>query len=335
MKGKLITLVLAVAVITSLLVAGCAKPAPVEQPIKLGWIAFLPENHENVKNIQATFVDKVNELANGRLVIEWRGGPETFAANDIGSAVQSGVADIGFIYYGAYESVVPGVNAGLLTEITPEEERKPGGAYDYMLELHQEKGLFYLGRADRTGPCSFYSTYLYDKVEKPEDFAKLTLGSATAGRPAILGWGAAQVMLPPSEFYSAMERHVVDGIAGFPMHSMNDYGGYEIVEYVIDQPYYDSASSIIMNLNSFNSLPEDLQNLLVETFKQAEKDLIALTEADLAAAKQNMMDEGVEFYKLSPEVNDWYITSAYDKGWELQQEKFPEVTPRLKELYTK
>jgi TRAP-type C4-dicarboxylate transport system substrate-binding protein len=204
-----------------------------------------------------------------------------------------------------------------------------------MLELHEEKGLFYLGRSDRSGPGSFYSTYLYDKVEKPEDFAKLTLGSATAGRPAILGWGAAQVMLPPPEFYSAMERHVVDGIAGFPMTSMNDYAGYEIVEYIIDQPYYDSASSMIMNLDTFNSLPEDLQNLLVETFKQAEKELVALTRSDLAAAKQNMMDEGVEFYKLSPEVNDWYLSSAYNKGWELQQEKFPEVTPRLKELYTK
>ena len=333
-KKKLLILVV-LTVFMAFLLAGCAKPAPVEQPIKLGWIAFLPEHHDNVKDIQSNFVDKVNELSNGRLVIEWRGGPEAFATNDIGTAVQSGVADMAFIFYGAYQSVVPGVVAGMLTEITDEESRKPGGAYDYMLELHKEHGLYYLGKPDYTGPCSYYSVYLYDKVETPEDFAKLTLGSAGAGRPAILGWGAAQVQLPPPEFYPAMERHTVDGIAGMPVTSWYDFGGAEITRYVIDQPFYESASAMIVNLDTFNSLPEDLQKLVVDTFNQASKGLKAITQADLAASHQYMKDAGVEYYKLSPEVNDWFVKSAYDKAWELQQEKFPEVTPRLKELYTK
>jgi len=332
---KLLTLVLAVAVIASLVIVGCAKPAPPEEPIKLGWVAFLPESHDNVKDIQHAFVDKVNEQANGRLVIEWRGGPEVFAPNDIGTAVQSGVVDIGFTCFGFYESIVPGVNAAMLTQITLDEERKPGGAYDYMLGLHKEHGLFYLGRPDRSGPSMFYSVYLHNKIEKPEDFAKLKLGSSTAGRPAILGWGAAQVMLGPPDFYSAMERHVVDGIAGMPVTSWYDFGGAEITKYVIDQPFYDSASSLIMNLDRLNALPKDLQDLVIDTFVQAEKELQVKTLADLANSKQLMIDEGVEYYKLSPEVNDWYITSAYDKGWEFQQESFPEVTPRLKELYAK
>jgi len=333
-KKKLLILVVLTAFVAFLL-AGCAKPAPSKGPIKFGVVAFLPQSHDNIVDVQKLFFDKVTELSNGEIIFEWRGGPETFTADDIGTAVQTGVADVGLIYYGAYESVVPGVNAAMLTDITDEEARKPGGAYDYMLELHKEHGLYYLGKSDHTGPHSFYSIYLYDKAETPEDFAKLTLGSAGAGRPAILGWGAAQVMLPPSEFYSAMERHVVDGIAGMPVTSWYDFGGAEITKYVIDQPFYDSASAVIMNLDSFNSLPEGLQNLMLEAFIQAEKDILAKTRVHLVDSKQAMIDEGVEYYKLSTEVNDWYIKSAYDKGWEFQQEKFPEVTPKLKELYTK
>lgn len=335
MDKKKLLILLVLTVFMAFLLAGCAKPAPAKGPIKFGVVGFLPQSQDNVMDVQEAFFDKITELSNGEIIFEWRGGPETFSAGDIGTAVQSGVADIGLIFYGAYESVVPGVNAAMLTEITDEEVRKPGGAYDYMQELHKEHGLYYLGKSDHSGPCSFYSIYLYDKAETPEDFAKLILGSAGAGRPAILGWGAAQVMLPPSEFYSAMERHVVGGIAGMPVTSWYDFGGAEITKYVIDHPFYDSASAVIMNLNSFNSLPEDLQNLMAETFIQAEKEIMAMTRVHLVDAKQAMIDDGVEYYKLSPEVSDWYITSAYDKAWELQQEKFPEVTPRLKELFTK
>jgi len=43
----------------------------------------------------------------------------------------------------------------------------------------------------------------------------------------------------------------------------------------------------------------------------------------------------VEFYKLSPEVDKWFIETAYNAAWESQQKKFPDVTQKLRELFLK
>jgi len=34
-------------------------------------------------------------------------------------------------------------------------------------------------------------------------------------------------------------------------------------------------------------------------------------------------------------VADWFVKTAYSAAWDYQQKRFPDVTPRLKELLTK
>jgi len=55
----------------------------------------------------------------------------------------------------------------------------------------------------------------------------------------------------------------------------------------------------------------------------------------MVRARMKMLDAGVEFYKLSPDVADWYLKTAYDAAWEYQQKRFPKVTPELKKLLRK
>ena len=51
------------------------------------------------------------------------------------------------------------------------------------------------------------------KVEKPEDFKGLRIGTATAARALTEGWGAAPVNLQLTDYYTAMERNTVDGVS--------------------------------------------------------------------------------------------------------------------------
>ena len=57
-----------------------------------------------------------------------------------------------------------------------------------------------------------------------------------------------------------------------------------------------------------------------------------ITEQELRA---KIAGSGVKFYKLEPDVAEWYLKTVYDAAWEYQQKRFPEVTPKLKELLSK
>lgn len=353
MKRRILLGTLALLLAISLGLISCAKPAPSpapaptpepapapapepEKPIELDWVSFLPKNFVEPVNVQKHFVDKVNERAKGKLVINFRGGPETFGAFDIPKAVQSGVVDMGMVFVGAVEPVVPGVGATMLTELNLEEERQPGGAYDYVLELYKDNGLYYLGRGFHTGKGFFYTWLREKRVDERGDFAGLSIGGTTAAQPAVKAWGATYTPIPLDESYSAMERGVVDAITAQPPASWKDFKNYEVSKYVIDHAIYAATPMVFMNLDSFNSLPKDLQDIITGTFVEAEKEISKAAAQIMEDAMAWMVANGhIEPIKLSPEDTKWYLDAAYEGAWQHQQENFPEVTPKLKELYSK
>ncbi|MBW2082910.1 MAG: hypothetical protein JRI39_07445 [Deltaproteobacteria bacterium] len=215
----------------ALIFAVSSRPA-FGKTIKLNWVSFLPKTAAETRLVQKFFIDKVNEQSKGELIIRFRGGPETFGAFDIPKAVQRGVVDIGMVFVGAIEPLVPGVQADMLSQITIDEERRPGGAYDFLQRLYNKANLYYLGKYS-TGSGFFYTWLRKKRVEKRADFKGLSIGGTTAAQPAALAWGCTYTPIPLSESYSAMERGVVDAISAQPASSWKNFGNYEVSKYVI------------------------------------------------------------------------------------------------------
>lgn len=333
MKSKrLLTVFLIVAL--PLVIANLASPEVQAKEITLNWASFVPNTKPPASGVQQLFIDKVNARAKGELFIKYRGGPETIPPFDLGRAVQKGVVDIGMAPVGFYEPIAPGIGGAPLTQISLEKERKPGGGYDYLNELHKAGGLFYLGRGTFSKEDYFY-LWLNKKFEKPEDFKKLRIGSATGSRAAVVGWGAAHVSLGLPEYYEAIERGVVDGIAGVPETTYVSLGCHEVTKYGVDHPYWQSTVAVFMNLDSWNKLPKPLQKLIMECQIEAEKNYIPLDVQERAVARQKAIKAGVKFYKLTPDVAKWFLDTAYNATWDYQMKRFPKETPRLRELLSK
>ena len=91
----------------------------------------------------------------------------------------------------------------------------------------------------------------------------------------------------------------------------------------------------LMNLSSWNRLPKHLQDIMTQKMIEYPKYAMVSHTNDMVRARMKMLDAGVEFYKLSPDVADWYIKTAYDAAWEYQQKRFPKETPEFKRLLTK
>ena len=337
MKKGLLTLTASICLILVLVtvsfMAACAKPAPAPKLIELDWVSFIPKEAPDVDVVVRGFINRVNEGATGELVLTYRGGPETIAASDQGRAVQEGVVDMAVLYVGAFEAVVPGIGGCMLAQITLDEERQPGGSYDYINELYKKSGLFYLGRECRSE--EFFRLNLNKRLEKPEDFVGTKIGTATVARACTEAWGATAVSLTIPEYYTAMERGLVDGVSSCPYGQWVNLGAQEVTKYSIDCGYYDNTVAVFMNLDSWNQLPEHLQNLMIESIILSEKDATVWSAENNAKAKQVMVEAGVEFYKLSPDVEKWFLETAYSSAWEYQMERFPEVTPKLRELLSK
>lgn len=304
------------------------------EQIELGWVSIVSkENNAEMQAFDRAFIQRVNEKAKGELFIKYRGGPETIPAFDQGKAVQKGVVDIANVACGFYEPIAPGVGGAMLTQVSLEEERKPGGGYDFLNELHKKGGLFYLGRG--TPADEYFALVLRKKVMKQQDFAGLRIGTATVARACTEAWGATVVSVSMDEYYTAMEHNLVDGLSSAPLTLLVSAGIYEVTKYVVDHGYYQATLAVIMNLDKWNKLPKHLQNLMMECMIQSEKEMRAYYANLKAQAKEKMVKSGIEFYKFPPDMAKWFLDTAYNAAWEYQMKRYPEVTPKLRQMISR
>jgi TRAP-type transport system periplasmic protein len=300
--------------------------------IKMFWASFLPKNIPETSDFQTLFVDKVNERAKGKLNIGYRGGPEAIPPTDLGDATAKGIIDMCTTTVGWYEAIVPGVGALMLSDYTPQAERANTALLDYTKKLHADHGLYWLGRSAPTKDNFFY-IFLNKKVEKPEDFKKMKLGVATAARATAEAWGATVTPVKISDYFTAMERKLVDGIPGCPIVTWVSLGCQEVTKYVLDYQFYQSTATALMNLKSWNKLPDDVKKIMYDTmgeFYVARMDVEAKREE---GARKKMKDARIEFYKFAdPKDGQWLIKTADDAGWKYQHDRFPEVTDQLEKF---
>ena len=306
----------------------------IAKTIRLKFVSFVPlSNKIEYQKFKKDFIDKVNEEAKGELVIDVRGGPEAIPAFNLAMAVQKGVIDLATIPTAFLESIVPGANQTCLSDYTAIEERE-NGVYDYIQKMYMKRGLYYLGRAEATNPGYFF-LYLKKRAEKPSDFKGLILGGSTAfhGFYQKLGAGVATVAIP--EYYSAMERGVVDGVVTSLPVGMQ-FGLQEVSKYIIVPGFYRSTVALPMNLNTWRKLPKHLQKLMIKLMVKFEKEYPSYEMEKRAELLKRMEKAGVKIIKLKGKAQKWYLNCAIEGAWKYAGKKFPgNVIPELRKIITK
>jgi TRAP-type C4-dicarboxylate transport system substrate-binding protein len=301
------------------------------EPITINFAAFIPGSHPEMIGFTKGFVNKAVELSKGRLAFKFRGGPETFATVDLPKVTQSGIVDFSINLAGVAETVCPGVGATILSRISVDEERR-NGTYAYMDQVCNKGGLHYMGRLTPANDLQFFNLFLNKKVERPEDFKKLRIGTATAARALTEGWGAAVVNLQMTDYYTAMERNTVDGVSGSTLTNWVTSGCQAVTKYLALPGYLQSSGLIMMNLNTWNKLPSDLQQVITNAMINSEKVNAELWTEDKAKGMQKLKEAKVEIYNLPPDTAKWLVDTAYEATWAYQMKRFPNETPRLKQL---
>jgi TRAP-type C4-dicarboxylate transport system substrate-binding protein len=327
-KGKAIAVLL-----FSAIGLGLSSSALAADPITVNFISFLNLKQYDFALWKPLVLDKIAERSQGEIKVQVRGGPEAIAIFDQAMAVKNGIVDMMYTSVGFYTSLVPGIESIRLSEISPQEERK-NGTFEYIQKLAEKAGLKYLGRG-LPSSAGFFYLFTKKKPMKPEDFKGMKLGGSAAFLGFLRGLGATPVVMPLTEYYTAMERGVIDGHIGSLSVWMNT-GSYEITKCAIDYPYWSSPNAIMFNLNKWNSLPAHLQKMIQEVVIEQEAAWPAINDREEAKMKQKAVHSGVEFFKLSPETAKFFHRAAYDLTWEEDAKKYPaEIVNGLRALIQK
>ncbi|MFD1343302.1 TRAP transporter substrate-binding protein [Litorisediminicola beolgyonensis] len=103
-----------------------------------------------------------------------------------------------------------------------------------------------------------------EKVASLDDLAGMRIRTPTPAITAMLEEiGATPVGMPPTEIYESVERGVVDGNI-MPWGPVGAFKLHEVLGYHIDAGINPVAMYIVMNQRKFDSLPEDVQQVIDE-----------------------------------------------------------------------
>ena len=262
------------------------------------------------------FVDKVNEAGEGVVQIDVRGGPEAIGMFQQPDAVRDGIVDMVYTPGSFYGGALPEKDALVASNLTAPEARENGGI-ELIDQIHQQKmGVKYLGWFD-SGVC--YNLWTRNEPQF-DDAGNLEVEGLKLRGNAVYNafftdyLGAQVIDLPTTEVYSALERGVVDA-TGWTQIGLIDLKWNEFLNYRIEPCFFSTDLGVIVNLDRWNSLSAEAQQILQEVAIQHEKDsaeaLKAKRDEDFAALEA----DGMKVVSLEGEAKANYLAAAREKTW--------------------
>ncbi len=254
----------------------------------------------------------VERESGGRIAVQILGGPEVVPSQQQFDALRNGVIDIGLAVVPYYAGTVPESLALLYTRQSGEEMRQ-SGLFDAMRDVHLEKaGLHFLASGGGQ-PGTAFRFYFKQPVDT-SDFTGLDIRVSDSTAAIVTALGGTPVSISFADTYTALERGVVDGF-GATSTGIVAPRLHEVIEYVLDEPFYSLASPMMINGTVWNGLSEDIKEDLGRIGLIYEREVEAFNIAALTEEDDALKAAGVEFLPLPPQEAEKFRAVVDDLGW--------------------
>lgn len=142
--------------------------------------------------------------------------------------------------------------------------------------------------------------------------------------------GASPTPLPYSEQYSALSTGIIDALDS-DVFSIIGFKFYEQAKNLTLTGHWFLPKAVRVNAAWLDSLPDDLQQLVRDTAKEAFAEQRAINRAQASAALEELKGLGVEVYELSPEEIE-KMREATAPLFEEFGSKSPETAEMIKKI---
>lgn len=294
----------------------------------LRMVAYTASNDASVDGIKR-YRDMVNAKSGGELIINYVGGPEVIPIGQQAEAARSGAVDIAF--NPLFQAILPEWTAAQLSEIKPWDERK-NGFNDFLNELLNKQGLFYLGRQN----WGFtYSLWVNREAKTPADLAGIRVRNSTIYEPIIKLLGGSPISIGRDDQYSALERGLLDGTI-WQAPQVMAYAMYQVIRYNVGPAFFNASNEgTIVNLKKWNSLPKHLQDLLLSTQIELEPILDRQRIQEDAQYYKDAYNKGVKRIEWSASDTGSFLKNVKEACWKQVETVAPRSITKLKQLLTK
>lgn len=282
-----------------------------ESTIELKLAHFFPGTHPAETEFVQGWAKAIKEATNGRVVITSYPGETLLKAADIYKGVVDGVCDIGLSCFSYNPGRFPEIEAFEQPGIVYRNSKVASKvAWEGIQELNpacvQDTKLLMV---IATGPGDLFTK---KPVRKLEDLAGMQIRATGLTAETLQLIGAVPIGMPQSEAYEALSKGIVDANLA-PIEVLKTWKHGEVTKYITRTPFlYNTLFYVTMNNNKWNSIPEDLQKIIIDTTLKFQDEVgIGLWDKQNEdALKWAVEEEGMEVIELPEEEMERWIKAV-------------------------
>jgi TRAP-type mannitol/chloroaromatic compound transport system substrate-binding protein len=266
-----------------------------------------PKNFPGLGTAAENFAQMVDQMSDGRLTAKVYGAGEIVPAFEVFDAVSQGVADAGHgaAYYwkgkipsSVFFTAVPfGMNAQEMNGWL-----SVGGGLELWQEAYAPFNLIpMVGGSTGTQMAGWFNR----EINSVEDLKGLKMRIPGLAGEVFAAVGGIAVRIPGGELYTSLQTGVIDAAEWVGPYNDLAFGLYEVAEYYYYPGWHEPGAMLefIVNKDSFEALPADLQAIVTVATQAANQRMLdEFTARNNTALRQLVDEHGVKLRRLPDDV---------------------------------
>lgn len=285
-----------------------ASPA-VHAKSKIKWklVTTWPKNFPGLGTAANTLAKLITEMSGGRLSVKVYGAGELVGAFEIFDAVSQGTAEMGHgaAYYwkgkteaAQFFSAVPfGLNAQEMNGWLYH-----GGGLELWQSVYEPFGII-PAAAGNTGVQM--AGWFNREINSVDDLKGLKMRIPGLGGEVLRRAGGTPVSLPGGEIFTSLKTGAIDATEWVGPYNDLAFGLHKAARYYYYPGWHEPGTTLeaIINKKAFQTLPKDLQSIVMNACKVANQDMLAEYTARNQIALDTLVNKhNVDLRQLPDEV---------------------------------
>jgi TRAP-type C4-dicarboxylate transport system substrate-binding protein len=316
MRSRILKRVLGIVAVALLFVSGVPRSVDAQEfVLKFG---TLDSPTSIIGKGQKWYLDRVEELTNGRVKFEPYWSSSLVPSRQLLDALNTGISDVSFIIPGYYPGKLPLLTVATLPTTYSDAYTFGKAMGDLVQEIPEirEQLAKWNARFLVSQPFPPYNLISREPVTSIEDMKGLKVRAFGAQAKLMERLGAVPVGIPTPEVYTSLQRGAIDA-GSYPPLLIVDFKLHEVAKHFWAQPLASNTSLLAIRLATWDKLPADIQ----QAFDQASEEnhaayhRIVQVEGNEGSAKDALTEAGVTISPGSQAATD-HINKMTAPIWE-------------------